>query len=316
MLVRYYAPRDTNEWVTFVDSTLGRFVNTISHWEVWGEPDGGGLRVAQPLTKHIEYVKILRTAYRTIKQRDSTASVLLGGLTSSIAEPLHRRFLDSILTLGAGQFFDIMNIHVYFDIDTVMGTLRAALAEHNLQKPIWVTETNNWRSLLPMNTEQRSADSLATWLSRIRRHEPEMISWFNLTDFTARGPDSVAWGLFRQRTFDTTLVFSAYKNYISSVITQIGNKESRVPERVLLLQNYPNPFNSTTIIRYELPIDAYVVLRVYNALGQEVATLVRGELNAGEHSVNFNAEWIPSGVYFAQMKAGDVVQRIKMMVVK
>jgi hypothetical protein len=59
-----------------------------------------------------------------------------------------------------------------------------------------------------------------------------------------------------------------------------------------------------------------VTLKIFDVLGREVATLVDGEMEAGKHTVNFNAEWIPSGVYFAQMKAGNVVQRIKMVLVK
>jgi len=58
------------------------------------------------------------------------------------------------------------------------------------------------------------------------------------------------------------------------------------------------------------------MLKVFLVLGREVATLVDGEMAAGEHLVNFNAEWIPGGVYFAQLKAGNVVQRINMVLVK
>jgi hypothetical protein len=78
----------------------------------------------------------------------------------------------------------------------------------------------------------------------------------------------------------------------------------------------PNPFNLSTTIRFLLPQRSHVMLKVFDVLGREVATLVDAEMEVGEHSVNFNAEWIPAGVYFAQMKAGNVVQRIKMVLVK
>jgi hypothetical protein len=78
----------------------------------------------------------------------------------------------------------------------------------------------------------------------------------------------------------------------------------------------PNPFNLSTTIRFLLPQRSHVTLKVFDVLGREVATLVDGELNAGEHTVNFNAEWIHSGVYFAQMKAGNMVQRISMVLVR
>jgi hypothetical protein len=100
-----------------------------------------------------------------------------------------------------------------------------------------------------------------------------------------------------------------------SYVTGVENAED-VPRTFTLKQNYPNPFNPSTTISLLLPQREHVTLKVFDVLGREVATLVDGELNAGEHSVNFNAEWIPSGVYFAQMKAGNVVQRIKMVLVK
>ena len=93
-------------------------------------------------------------------------------------------------------------------------------------------------------------------------------------------------------------------------------EQSEVPSEFAVLQNYPNPFNPTTTIRFSIPQRSHVTLKVFDVLGREVATLVEGELNAGEHSVVFNADGLPSGVYFTQMKAGDVVQRIKIMVLK
>jgi probable HAF family extracellular repeat protein len=89
-----------------------------------------------------------------------------------------------------------------------------------------------------------------------------------------------------------------------------------LPVEYQLQQNYPNPFNPSTTIRFLLPQRSHVTLKVFDVLGREVATLVDAEMEAGEHSVNFNAEWMPGGVYFAQMKAGNVVQRIKMVLVK
>jgi hypothetical protein len=55
----------------------------------------------------------------------------------------------------------------------------------------------------------------------------------------------------------------------------------------------------------------HVTLKVFVVLGREVATLVDGEMAASEHSVNFNAEWIPGGVYFAHLKAGSVIQKLR-----
>ncbi len=93
---------------------------------------------------------------------------------------------------------------------------------------------------------------------------------------------------------------------------QRWTKEIRVvvsaPETFELFQNYPNPFNPTTMLSYQLPVPGKVTLKVYNLLGQEVATIVDGERKAGYHQEAFDARNLASGVYVYQLSltgAGD-----------
>jgi hypothetical protein len=96
---------------------------------------------------------------------------------------------------------------------------------------------------------------------------------------------------------------------------------SPLPKEFALEQNYPNPFNPKTTIRYALPTQAQVSLKVYNLLGQEIKRLVDEVQEAGYKSVewsstNNNGMAVASGVYFYRLQAGDFVQVRKMMVLK
>ncbi len=83
-----------------------------------------------------------------------------------------------------------------------------------------------------------------------------------------------------------------------------------------LAQNFPNPFNPVTVINYQLPANSFVTLKVYDLLGKEVATLVNGNMDAGNHNVNFNASSVAAGTYFYELKAGDYTSIKKLMLVK
>jgi photosystem II stability/assembly factor-like uncharacterized protein len=88
------------------------------------------------------------------------------------------------------------------------------------------------------------------------------------------------------------------------------------PLRFGLEQNYPNPFNPSTNIKYQIPIGGFVTLKIYDALGNEIATLVNIEKPAGNYEVQFDASEIPSGVYFYTIKAGNFVETKKMILLR
>ncbi len=81
-------------------------------------------------------------------------------------------------------------------------------------------------------------------------------------------------------------------------------------------QNYPNPFNPTTNISFKLAESGKVSIKIFNAIGQEVAELVNKTMEAGRHEVTFNASNLPSGTYFCQMRAGSFTKTSKMLLIK
>lgn len=96
-----------------------------------------------------------------------------------------------------------------------------------------------------------------------------------------------------------------------------GTKEvSNTPESYELYQNYPNPFNPATQIKYSIPNNGFVTLKVYNILGQEVATIFSGTQKAGNYTANFDANKFASGVYFYRLQAGSFSSVKKMILIK
>ncbi len=107
-------------------------------------------------------------------------------------------------------------------------------------------------------------------------------------------------------------------NYLLQKGNLIGRtfKGEPIPQVYALEQNYPNPFNPSTTIRYQLPQDGFVTLKIYDILGREVTTLVNEEKTKGRYEVNFNASSLASGVYLYRIKVNDYVAVKKMLMLK
>ncbi len=104
--------------------------------------------------------------------------------------------------------------------------------------------------------------------------------------------------------------------YYYNNITAIEN-DNILPTKFTLEQNYPNPFNPSTTIQYSLVESSIVSLKVYNILGQEVASLISNEVkNAGVHNITFNANKLSSGIYIYRIQAGNQIISKKMMLLK
>ncbi|HQJ46926.1 MAG TPA: T9SS type A sorting domain-containing protein, partial [Ignavibacteriaceae bacterium] len=96
----------------------------------------------------------------------------------------------------------------------------------------------------------------------------------------------------------------------------VDDQNNLVPGSFVVNQNYPNPFNPSTVISYSIPNEAFVTVKIYNVLGQEVATLLNDVQSAGVHKIDFNASILSSGVYFYSVKADNYTDVKKMILMK
>jgi len=118
------------------------------------------------------------------------------------------------------------------------------------------------------------------------------------------------------REWDGSTWVNSYRQ-VSTWGPMTAAQDSRLlPLRYLLSPNYPNPFNPSTQIRFTLPKATDVTLKIFNVLGEEVATLVAGREEPGEHAVVWDASKMPSGVYFYRLSAGGFLQTKKMVLMK
>jgi photosystem II stability/assembly factor-like uncharacterized protein len=139
-------------------------------------------------------------------------------------------------------------------------------------------------------------------------------TWENLLDIN-QGYDSHI--IFMNP--DTGYVITWYQGYKTTngggFPTEVQSFNSSL-KNFSLSQNYPNPFNPTTNIQYQIPNREFVTIKVYDILGNEVATLVNEEKPTGSYSVNFDAGELSSGIYFYRLTAGDFGKTKKLLLLK
>ncbi len=100
------------------------------------------------------------------------------------------------------------------------------------------------------------------------------------------------------------------------ITVDLENENNKLPTEFSLKQNYPNPFNPITHISWQAPISGWQTLKIYDVLGNEVATLVDEYGNAGNYEIDFNASNLPSGIYFYKLNTGNYTDTKKLILLK
>lgn len=115
---------------------------------------------------------------------------------------------------------------------------------------------------------------------------------------------------------DSAIVDSAILSFDSFQTGGVEGDQSNIPHKLVLLQNYPNPLNPSTTISFSLPAKSFVTMKVYDIVGREITTIVSEELSAGNHSRQWNAAGMPSGIYFYRLQAGSYTETKKLILLR
>lgn len=147
---------------------------------------------------------------------------------------------------------------------------------------------------------------------------PNLVGWYGLYPSSKYGLTCMAYDV----TYSSGFIYLAqwpvgFRIFSNDLLNGTPIEQTNhIPDRFALNQNYPNPFNPLTTIHYSLPARLHVDLKIYNVLGQLVATLVNKDQAAGSYSVQFDAHNLPSGMYIYRLKAGNYTSVKKMMVIE
>ncbi|HSW56349.1 MAG TPA: T9SS type A sorting domain-containing protein [Ignavibacteriaceae bacterium] len=192
-----------------------------------------------------------------------------------------------------------------------------------ISRPEIVPELDQWYAyeiMVKANTPGERDGRIAFWL------DGELIADFlniRLRDTTDLKIDRVSVDLHiknnimsvAKKWYDNVVIATSYIGPMMST-TDINEPPEKLVDNFQLFQNYPNPFNPTTTLSFVIGQSSFVSLKVYDMLGNEVATLVDEYKPAGNYEVEFDASRLPSGVYFYQLQSGYFISTKSMVMIK
>jgi|GEM_PF-6992512 len=200
---------------------------------------------------------------------------------------------DSVLKIEH-QIYDV-------DLDKVIAVPMQARIKN--EAPVYDTSTSTFRRKytrygtrsFEINLSKEHRVVFRIKINTAEMHSPDKIKCY--TDSTSISYDDSS-DYFAENPF------AKFKlpNEVTNIITEPADTPS-IPKNFILYQNYPDPFNPMTAIEYSIPSNSYVILKVYNLIGQLVADLVDGIQNPGDYSVTFDGSNLPSGIYLDVFQA-------------
>ncbi len=269
----------------------------VRHWEFYNEPDVGYNRWGY---YGAEYASMLQIAYPAVKRSDPLAQVLFGGLGydwfESQGGPFVDSFLDDVLTAGSGDFFDIMNFHLYPLFEPNWGggstgllgktaAIREKLAEYGLEKPVVITEAgwHNSPDTIPSSSDEEQVARLVQIVSQSFTADVKVLIWWMLWDPPSYLPD---YGLV---TDDSPPVpkeaYTAYQTAVSLLANTQSTRQLTDTEtganameayrmdtgNTVVYTAWMNPYNTTEVKPLRIPAASATIL---DGVGNTIGTAV------------------------------------------
>ncbi|MBU1421963.1 MAG: T9SS type A sorting domain-containing protein, partial [Bacteroidetes bacterium] len=154
------------------------------------------------------------------------------------------------------------------------------------------------------------------WCSRVFLSTNNGTSWSAVNTGLTTSTDVRALAVSGTNLFAGTWGGGVWRRPLSEMITSVQPLPGELPAAFRLEQNYPNPFNPVTTIEYHIPVSAHVLLKVFDLLGREVATLVNEGKAVGVHTIHYDASGLAGGVYFYRIQAGNYVEARKLVLLR
>jgi parallel beta-helix repeat protein len=269
----------------------------------------------------IEIPLLMKQAMRERKRGNyAQATALLKAIVASGAMPQFAKHWALSQLLGVAQRMNRANLPAYLSSINQREFVRRA------------------KSLLPLShwSEGSTRDAMSAFDANIVRYPNSEVACAALYGkfihalYNANDTEAAQLLLTRlhreyPQTAETEFAESQMRNYVGTNLTAgptginkavAGQGQANTPTEFALLQNYPNPFNPTTTIRFAIPQNEHVTLKVYDLLGREVATLVDEMRNAGSYDETFDASRLASGVYVYKLVAGSFTLSRKLLLMR
>ncbi|MFQ5571762.1 MAG: T9SS type A sorting domain-containing protein, partial [Rhodothermales bacterium] len=304
--------------ITWADAREGDFDVWAQRYDADGNPDGGNTRV-NTLSDNVQMLPAVDAAPGGVY-----LIAWVDYLNTPNGDIMAQRYGDAGPIDGNFQVNDEDNVANPFPFEFPFGPSVAAVpATRSTQRDsTFVVAWTDFRSGTqdPNIYAQCYLASGAPLGTNFRVDDAPVESWQVAPDVArnARDPNGLYFSWTDERTFATEgqSIWGKLFVWDKPVNTSVEQSEGEVPADFVLRQNYPNPFNPQTTIPFAVPVSSRVVLRVFNAMGQQVATLVDGTYAPGHYQATFDAAGLPSGAYFYRIEMGGVHAVRQMVLLK